>query len=75
MTETKLYRKGQSHLLRLQKTLALPGRDLVDRHASGAPLLVRTAEPWTGLEGALGSFTADFAGERLEPADGDREPF
>ena len=75
MTKTKLCRNGRSQVLRMRKRLALPGRDLVVRRVSGAPLLIRTVEPFAGLEGALGSFTADFAGERLEPADGDREPF
>ena len=75
MPYAKLFRNGQSQAVRLPKEFALPGREVFVRRIGNAVLLVPTADAWTAFEEAHDSFTADFAGERVEPAADDREPF
>ena len=75
MTSAKLFRNGQSQAVRLPKEFALPGREVFVRHVGNAVLLVPKGDPWSGFAAALGQFTEDFMGERVQPLVEGRETF
>jgi len=73
MPSAKLFRNGQSQAVRLPREFALPGREVYVRRVGNAVLLVPMADPWTGLEAALGQFSDDFMDERIQPPTEKRE--
>jgi antitoxin VapB len=73
MDTAKLFMNGRSQAVRLPKEFRFEGEEVFIKKVGEAVILIPYHSPWSTLIESLGLFSADFMGERQQPAFQERE--